>query len=153
MTASQETATAFERAAVAGQVGNIDSFRQGSRAAFSLLDQVTSRVAKGALPLDANLGPELWLLNEDFKIAPAVWEHERTLALSINLNTASEPELMTLPGVDRALAARMVASRHSRGYFHSLDEVGLIEGVSPALLQSMKEMADKIGKAGTYNRQ
>ncbi|MGD0222016.1 MAG: helix-hairpin-helix domain-containing protein [Terriglobia bacterium] len=153
VTASQETAAAFERAAVAGQVGDIDSFRQDSRAAFSLLDQLTSRVAKGDLPLDANLGPELWLLNEDFKIAPAVWEHERTLPLSINLNTASEAELMTLPDVDRALAARMVASRHSRGYFHSLDEVGLIEGVSPALLQSMNEMADKMGKAGAYNRQ
>lgn len=153
VTVSPEAATAFERAAVPGQVGDIDSYRQDSRAAFSLLDQITNRVAKGDLPLDANLGPELWLLNEDFKIAPAVWERERTLPLSINLNTASEPELMTLPGVNLALAARIVASRHARGYFHSLDEVGLIEGVSPVLLQTMKEMAEKMRKAGMYTRQ
>jgi DNA uptake protein ComE-like DNA-binding protein len=51
------------------------------------------------------------------------------------------------------LAPRTVASRHSRGYFHSLDEVVSIEGVSPALLQTLKEMAAKMGKAGMYNRQ
>src|SRR5208282_3139237 len=153
VTASPEAATAFERAAQAGQVGNIDTFRPASLAAFSLLDQLTNRVAKGDLSLDANLGPELWLLNEDFKIASAVWERERTLPLSLNLNTASEPELMTLPGVDSALAARIVASRHSHGYFRSLDEVGLIEGVSPALLRTMKEMAGEMRKAGMYTRQ
>jgi len=153
VTASQEAATAFERAAAAGQVGDLDSYRQDSRAAFSLLDQITNRVAKGDLALDANLGPELWLLNDDFKIAPAVWERERTVPLSINLNTASEPELMTLPGVDSALAARIVSTRHSRGYFSSLDEVGLIEGVSPALVEAMKGMAEKMRKAGMYARQ
>lgn len=107
-------------------------------------------MAKGDLRLDSNLGPELWLLNDDFKIAPAVWERERTLPLSLNLNTASETELMTLPGVDSVLAARIVADRHARGYFRSLDEVGSIEGVSPALLQTLNEMADKMRKAGMY---
>jgi len=153
VTASPEAATAFERAAVPGRVGDIDAYRQNSRAAFSLLDQITNRVAKGDVHLDANLGPELWLLNDGFKIAPAVWERERTVPLSLNLNTASEPELMTLPGVDSALAARIVASRHSHGYFRSLDEVGLIEGVSPALLRTMKEMAGEMRKAGMYTRQ
>jgi hypothetical protein len=153
VTASQELAAAFEQAAMAGRLGDIDSYRQRSRAAFSLLEQITDRVAKGDLHLDANLGRELWLLNEDFKIAPAVWEHERTLPLSININTASEAELMTLPGVDSALAGRIVASRRSRGYFSSLDEVGFIEGVSPALLQTMKEMTEKMRKAGMYTRQ
>jgi hypothetical protein len=152
-TASQETANAFERAAVEGQVGDIGSFRRDSLAAFSLLNQITNRVAKGDVRLDANLGPELWLLNENFKIAFAVWERERTVPLSINLNTASEAELMTLPGVDSALAARIVATRHARGYFHSLDEVGLMEGVSPALLQTMKEMAEKMRNAGVYTRE
>jgi DNA uptake protein ComE-like DNA-binding protein len=60
---------------------------------------------------------------------------------------------MTLPGVDSGLAARIVASRHARGYFHNLDEVGLIEGVSPAHLQALKEMAEKMRKAGMYTRQ
>jgi hypothetical protein len=153
VTASQEAANAFERAAGAGQIGDIDSYRQDSRAAFSLLDQITDRVAKGELPLDANLGPELWLLNENFKIARAAWVRERTVPLSINLNTASQAELMTLPGVDSTLAARIVATRHARGYFHSLDEVGAMEGVSTALLQNLKEMADKMRNAGMYTRE
>ena len=152
-TASQETVASFEGAAVPGQVGDLDLYRHNSRAAFSLLDQIIDRATKGNLALDANLGPELWLLNEDFKIAPEVWNRERSLPISINLNTASEPELMTLPGVDSELAARIVAARHSRGYFRSMEDLGLVEGVSPALLRTLKEMVEKMNKAGMYTRQ
>jgi hypothetical protein len=152
-TASQDTAAAFERAALAGRLGSLASYPRDAHAAFSLLDEITNRVAKGDLALDANLGPELWLLNGDFKIAPAVWENERTLPLSLNLNTASEAELMTLPGVDLPIAEHIVASRHSRGYFRDLDDLASIEGVSPALLQALKDMAEKMKKAGMYTRQ
>jgi len=152
-TASPDVAAAFERAAAAGRLGDLDAYRQSSHAAFSQLDQITDRVAKGELALDANLGPELWILNDGFKIAPAVWERERTLPLSINLNTASEAELMTLPGVDLALATRIMSSRDARGYFRNLGEVGSIEGVSPALLESLKQMAEKMKTSGTFTRQ
>ena len=151
-TVSQEISSLFERAAAAGRLGDLDAYRQNSHTAFSRLEQITDRVAKGELALDANLGPEIWLLNDNFKIAPAVWERERTLPLSINLNTASEAELMTLPGVDLELATRITSSRDARGYFRNLDEVGLIEGVSPALLQTLKQMAEKMKRVGMYTR-
>jgi len=152
-TASPEVAALFERAAVAGRLGDVDAYRQDSRAAFSQLSQLTDRVAKGELALDANLGPEIWLLNEDFKIAAAVWEKDRTVPLTLNLNTASEAEFMTLPGVNQSLAARIIATRDARGYFRNLDEEGSVEGVSPSLLQTLRQMAERMKSAGDYARQ
>jgi DNA uptake protein ComE-like DNA-binding protein len=153
VTASQELATAFEDAAVAGRRGDIEAFRQRSAAAFSLLKITTGRVAHGELALGANLGPELWVVNSSFKIAPAVWEHDRTLPLTLNLNTATEAELMTLPGVDLAVARRIVAERRARGYFRSLDELRAVAGVSPDVFKSLVEMSAQMEDQAGYKRQ
>ena len=152
VTASQELASAFEGAAAAGRRGDIEAFRQRSRAAFSLLRTVTDQVVHGKLALDANLGPELWVLNSSFQIAPAVWERERTLPLTINLNTATEAELMTLPGVDLATARRMVGERRARGFFRSLDELREAAGLSPHLLKSLTEMSAQMQRQKEYKR-
>jgi len=153
VTASQELATAFEGAAVAGRRGDMEAFRQPSLAAFSLLRATTDQIAHGKLALDANLGPELWVLNPSFKIAPAVWERDRTLPLTINLNAASEAELMTLPGVDLATARRMVAERRARGFFRNLDELREVAGLSPGLLKSLVEMNEQMQREKEYKRQ
>ncbi len=52
--------------------GDIEAFRRQPSAAFSLLRSSIDQVAQGRLALDADLVPELWLLNSNFKIAPAV---------------------------------------------------------------------------------
>jgi len=153
VTASQELATAFEGATIAGRRGDIEAFRQRSGAAFVLLKATTQQVAQGKLALRANLGPELWVLNSSFKIAPAVWERDRSLPLTINLNTASEAELMTLPGVDLGIARRIVAERHARGFFRNLDELRAAAALSPALSQSLAEMSAQMQQAQEYTRQ
>jgi len=153
VTASQDLASAFEGAAVAGRRGDIGAFRQRSGAAFSLLRATADQIAQGKLGLGANLGPELWVLNSSFKIAPAIWERHRTLPLTINLNSASEAELMTLPGVDLATARRMVAERRARGFFRSLDELGAAAGLSPGLLKSLVEMNEQMQREKEYKRQ
>jgi hypothetical protein len=153
VTASQDLASAFERAAVAGRRGDIEAFRQRSGAAFSLLRATTDQIAHGKLALDANLGPELWVSNPSFKIAPAIWERDRTLPLTINLNSASEAELMTLPGVDLATARRMVAERRARGFFRTLDELCAAAGLSPGLLKSLVEMNEQMQREKEYKRQ
>jgi hypothetical protein len=153
VTASQELATAFEGAASAGRRGDIEAFRQRSAAAFALLKATTEQVAHGKLALGANLGPELWVLNSGFKIAPAIWERDRTLPLTLNLNTATEAELMTLPGVDLATAQRLVAERRARGFFNSLDGLHAAAALSPGLFKSLVEMSAQMQKEKEYNRQ
>jgi hypothetical protein len=153
VTASQELATAFEGAAIAGRRGDMEAFRQRALPAFALLKATTEQVAHGKLALGANLGPELWVLNSGFKIAPAVWERDRTLPLTLNLNTATEAELMTLPGVDLATAQRLVAERRTRGFFKSLDELRAAAGLSPGLAKSLVEMSAQMQREKEYKRQ
>jgi hypothetical protein len=118
-----------------------------------LLRATADQVAQGKLALGANLGPELWVLNPGFKIAPAIWERDRTLPLTLNLNTASEAELMTLPGVDLAIARRIVAERRARGLFKSLNELREAAGLSPGLAKSLEEMSAQMQREKEYKRQ
>ena len=138
VTVSQELATAFQSASHKGRLGEITAFRSSSRAAFLLLKQIIDRATRGELSLDANLGPELWILNPDFKIAPEIWNSDRTLPLTLNLNTASEVEVMTIPGVDAATAREIVQRRRTRGFFRNLEECTAM--LAPDLAQKFVSM-------------
>lgn len=139
---SQELANAFSSASENGRRGDIKDFRPSSRAAFSLLKTTTDRVVHGELPLDANLGPELWLLNSDFMIAAAIWNPDRTLPFTLNLNTATEIDLITISGVDLAIARRIVDARLARGFFGSLDDLNSI--LPPPLVSRFRSMWEQM---------
>jgi hypothetical protein len=149
-TASQELAEAFERAAADGGRGDLAAFRSNSHAAFSMLKSAIDRVARGELALDANVGPQLWMANSDFKIAYAVWSSDRTLTFTLNLNTATEVDLMTIPGVDLATARKIVSARCARGYFHGLDDLSAI--VAPQLMERLRTMMDEMKKTPAVPR-
>ncbi len=147
-TVSQELASGLERAAAEGGRGDLVAFQKNQ--SFALLDSTIAEVTNGKRSLDANVGPQLWVLNSTFKIAPAVWDTERALPLTINLNTATEVELMTVPGVDLPLARKIVATRRERGFFRSIDDLHGV--VSPELLRQLNSMASQMEKAGPYAR-
>ena len=147
---SQELASALERASAAGHRGDISAFRNDRP--FPLLNSIVAEVAAGKRPLDANLGPELWIVNPDFKIAPAYWEAQRTEPLTMNLNTASIPELMTIPGIDLALARKIILARDAHGYFGSLEDLAGA-GVGPAVMEHLRGMQKAMKSTGPYKRQ
>jgi hypothetical protein len=149
-TASQELAESFERTAAAGRRGDVEAFRTDSRAAFALLKSTTERVARGELALDANLGPQIWMENPDFKIAPAIWNDDRTLPLTMNLNAATTIDLLTIPGVDLPTARKIAAARRARGYFSSLDDLNAV--AAPALVEKFRAMADEMKTAPSTPR-
>jgi DNA uptake protein ComE-like DNA-binding protein len=60
---------------------------------------------------------------------------------------------MTLPGVDLAIARRVVAERRARGYFRSLDELCAAAGLSPGLAKSLVEMSAQMQSEKEYKRQ
>jgi DNA uptake protein ComE-like DNA-binding protein len=151
-TASQEAAKAFEKAFQAGRRGDIERFRADSREAFATLSKVKGEVLKGSMPLDGNIGPQLWLLNSSFKIATAYWQKDRTQSLTINLNTATEAELMTIEGIDLSLARRIIAERRKRGFFKSVNELQHFEGVRPALFERLGAMAAAMRDAKSVAR-
>jgi len=55
----------------------------------------------------------------------------------INLNTATEEELATLPRVGPVLAQRIIAWRVDHGRFSSVQELDAVEGVGPKMLESL----------------
>ena len=60
----------------------------------------------------------------------------------INLNTGSQGELESLPGVGPALAGRILEYREKQGGFKSIEEIKLVSGIGDKLFEEIKE---KIG--------
>lgn len=58
-------------------------------------------------------------------------------AVVIFINTATAEELDTLPGVGPGLAAAIIAYREAEGPFTSLDDLDAVDGIGPALLETL----------------
>ncbi|XP_055510974.1 endonuclease/exonuclease/phosphatase family domain-containing protein 1 [Leucoraja erinacea] len=56
----------------------------------------------------------------------------------LNINTATEEELMTLPGVNRMVAQNIVAYRECIGGFKKVEDLALVSGVGAARLAQVK---------------
>jgi helix-hairpin-helix protein len=148
-TVSQQLAAELARAASDGGRGDISAFRHDDSS--SLFESTIADVTNGKRSLDDNLGPELWMLNSEFKIAPSMWTNDRRLPLTINLNTATEPELMTIAGVDIVLARKIVAARNAHGFFRSLNELEPI--LSPEIMHHVMSMSEEMKGLPPYDRE
>lgn len=59
----------------------------------------------------------------------------------VNLNTADESGLETLPGVGPVLAQRIVADREAHGPFSSLEDLARVSGVGEAMVAALEDLA------------
>ncbi len=57
----------------------------------------------------------------------------------VNINTADEKELDTLPGVGPAMAKRIIEYRESEGAFQSIEDIKKIRGIGEAKFAKMKD--------------
>jgi competence ComEA-like helix-hairpin-helix protein len=60
----------------------------------------------------------------------------------VNLNTASATELMTLPGIGRTAAERIIAQRDANGSFTSLEDLATIDGFHAERIMRLAEDAE-----------
>ena len=58
----------------------------------------------------------------------------------LDLNTATEAQLRTLPGIGEVLARRIVDYREMNGPFASVEELTAVEGIGNALLYRLREL-------------
>ena len=58
---------------------------------------------------------------------------------SVNLNTATREELMTLPGIGEAKADAVIAYREENGGFSSPEEIMNISGIKEAVFSQIKD--------------
>lgn len=57
----------------------------------------------------------------------------------INLNTATEEELMNLPGIGQSKAKSIIQYREKKGRFQSVEEIMQIEGIKSGVFNKIKE--------------
>ncbi|MDR1062225.1 MAG: helix-hairpin-helix domain-containing protein, partial [Clostridiales bacterium] len=58
----------------------------------------------------------------------------------VNINTADEAELATLPGIGKATAGKIVEHREARGGFSTIEELMDISGIKEAKFNAIKEL-------------
>lgn len=62
-------------------------------------------------------------------------------ALRVDLNTADEDTLCLLPGIGPAKAKAIVEYRQQHGLFESLEQVALVKGISPKMVERWDDLA------------
>jgi len=58
----------------------------------------------------------------------------------VNINTADEALLDTLPGVGPSTASKIVSERETNGPFASVDDLGRVSGIGPKRLDQLKDL-------------
>lgn len=94
-----------------------------------------------ALILTAALTTNAYAVVQDKQAGKAMAMPQQQLQL-VNINTATEEQLASLPGIGKKKAAAIVAYRNEHGAFKSVDELQNVSGVGKA---SMKALEGKIG--------
>jgi len=67
---------------------------------------------------------------------PAYWSPQ---AARININTATPNELETLPGIGKALAARIIEHREKYGRFRRPEHLIIVRGISDGRFRALRE--------------
>lgn len=122
MTAGAAPGRLFEKASLAGLVGDYGRFMPAAAEYGKSLESLISGVLAGSIGPGAALGPELWVENKDFTVRTTLWVAENKRPLRVNLNTCSTYELMTFPGVTAVKARAIIAARDKAGSFSSMEE-------------------------------
>jgi len=58
----------------------------------------------------------------------------------VNINTASANELETLPGIGKALAARIIEHREKYGPFRKPEHLIIVRGISDKRFQALRDL-------------
>lgn len=64
---------------------------------------------------------------------------ELSVQYPLNLNTATQEELETLPGIGPSKAADILAYRDEHGPFQSVDDLASVSGIGPSTIESLRD--------------
>ena len=78
----------------------------------------------------------------DFVIQPAIPEFTEVPVSTelININTASQAELETLPGIGPSTAKKIIAYREANGPFQTTEDIIKVSGIGPGTYERIKDL-------------
>jgi competence protein ComEA len=82
------------------------------------------------------------LLTLGLTIAPAMALAQTSKAAAVdkvNLNTATEEQLQTLPGIGPSVAKRIIEHRNKNGKFSKIEEILNVRGIGEKKFQKIKD--------------
>ena len=93
-------------------------------------------------PDDGNEGDDVQgnVRNADAGTAVASQTGGPSAAGKVNLNTASESELESLPGIGPSTAAKIVSDRVANGSYKTVDELTRVSGIGEKKLEAIREL-------------
>jgi competence protein ComEA len=94
------------------------------------------QMRSAVVPVDGAAGPPA-PAGSTSAAAPATSPVDEGMS-PVDLNTATEAELDTLPGVGPVTAAAIIAWRQAHGSFTSVDQLAEVDGIGPARLEKLK---------------
>lgn len=86
-------------------------------------------------------GTSITLIPSDVKIidrSPQKTVYKDSSTGRININTASVDELISVPGVGKVTAERIISYRNTYGLFYSVNDLLKISGIGEKTLEKMK---------------
>lgn len=101
------------------------------RALLTLLEDRVSYGTTGG-PESSRSGSANLSSNEGYGVVPAPGSEQ-----PVDLNSASEQDLLALPGIGKGRARAILAYRRSHGSFAAVSDLGLVPGFSRALVERL----------------
>ena len=115
------------------------------KAMMARLKNTMAEIKSNPRLIARGVGPALWIENDRFFV-PMMGEQ---FHLSINLNAAEDFEFMTLPGVTREQAQKLIKYREARGYFRTLLDVKHADVLTSGQYGELVRMRREFKKACT----
>ena len=82
----------------------------------------------------------LQTVNATTQLRTARTDKDQSRPTRININTASAGELETLPGIGKALAARIIEHREKYGPFRRIEHLIIVRGISDRSFRALREL-------------
>lgn len=83
-------------------------------------------------------GEKIYIMTKEEQ-KTAIDQKEEESDCRININTATLEELMTLPGIGKAKAERIITYREQTTHFASIDEIMKIDGIKDCVYKKIKD--------------